>query len=148
MFARICTWISWARYNDEYTGWPNNRSELIVYDDDYFRKHTWMRDGKPHWAYHTIYFDSITDRKKIEWTPNTIAANVEIVKDTAKISLYSSTPNLKSYQMKELPEAHWKNVDSTIALILSKDNNQFAFRTVNIADVSGPEYTVRIKKAD
>ena len=146
LFARIFTWISWSKYNDEYTSYPNEHSELIVYDDDYFRSHVWMRGGKPHWAYHTIYFDSITDRKKIEWTPNTISANIKISKDTAHIALFSSAPNLKSYQMRESPEAAWINVDSSLAFKLKKDNAQVAFRTMNLADVSGPEYHLTISR--
>ena len=75
---------------------------MIMYNDDYFRHHVWIWDGKPHWAYNTPHMELIADRSAIEWTPNTIAAKVKIEDDKATISLNSNTPNLKTYQMKDL----------------------------------------------
>ncbi|HZK63311.1 MAG TPA: hypothetical protein VFC34_04150 [Puia sp.] len=101
-FASVYTNIEWDKHNDLYTHWPKDGSYMIMYNDDYFRHHVWIWDGKPHWAYNTPHMELIADRSAIEWTPNTIAAKVKIEDDKATISLNSNTPNLKTYQMKDL----------------------------------------------
>lgn len=146
LFARIYTWISWSKYNNEYTIWPNDSSNLIMYNDEYFQNHTWLRDGKPHWAYNTVYLDLISDRKEIEWTPNTISAIIKINKNKTWIELNSNTPNLKTYQMKVMPGGVWKDVSASLEMKLEKDNNEMIFRTVNLANVTGAEYRVNIRR--
>lgn len=145
-FARVYTWISWDKYNNKYINWPKDSSDLVMYQDDYFKNHTWIWDKKPHWAYNTKYMNLVSDRKAIEWTPNTIAPKVIIEGSKVRIELNSNTPNLKTYQMKELRDGSWKDVPNVVEIELKKDKNEMVFRTVNLADVTGPEYKVIIER--
>jgi hypothetical protein len=146
LFARIYTWVSWEKYSNRYTLWPNDSSYIIMYQDDYSKNHTWIRDGKPHWAYNTRYLHWVPNRKAIEWTPNTIASKVVIDGGKAKIELNSNTPNLKTYQMTEQPNGDWKDVLNSVELELRKDRNEMIFRTMNLAGVAGPEHKIIIER--
>jgi len=147
LFARIYTWLSWGKYNNRYANWPKTKTDyMIVYEDDYFKNHTWLWDGKPLWAYNTEYMNRVKDRKAIEWTPNTIASKVSITGTEARIELYSITPNLKTYQMKEMPDGNWKDVSNAVEVALKKDKNEIVFRTVNLAGVTGPEHKIIIEE--
>jgi hypothetical protein len=124
---------------------------MIVYEDEYFKNHTWLWDGKPHWAYNTEYLNRVKERKAIEWTPNTIASTVTIDGNRAKIELKSTTPNLKTYQVKDLtggdPNAiSWKDISNVWETELQKDKNEMIFRTVNLAGVTGPEHKIIIER--
>jgi len=145
LFARIYTWISWNKYNNKYIN-SNDSSDLVMYQDDYFKSHIWIRDGKPHWAYNTRYLHLVPDRKAIEWTPNTIASKVSVEGSKARIELNSNTPNLKTYQMKELPDGDWKDVSNSLEIESKKDKNEMIFRTVNLAGVTGPEHKIIIER--
>jgi len=148
-FARTYAWIEWDTYVDRYTprgGTSDDRGILTMYNDDYFKSHTWMWDKKPHWAYNTKYMKLVSDRKAIEWTPNTIASKVAITGNKVKIELTSNTPNFKTYQMKEQPDGDWKDVSNVVQAELKKDNNDIIFRTVNLAGVTGPEHKVIVER--
>jgi len=152
LFARIYTWLSWGRYNNRYCNWPNTKTDyMIVYEDDYFKTHVWLWDGKPLWAYNTEYMDRVKERKAIEWTPNTISSKVTIEGNKVKTELYSNTPNLKTYQMKEMPGGDpmaigWKDVSNAVETKLEKDKNEIVFRAVNLAGVTGPEHKIIIER--
>jgi hypothetical protein len=141
-FAQWYTWLEWEISNDRYTAWPEFSSKLNMYQDEYFKNHTWIWDGKPHWAYNTDYVKYVVERKAIEWTPNTIHGDVVIKDNSSNISLTSLTPNLKEYQMKEFPGGKWTKCDSVITLPLNRDRLELTFHSVNLANVSGPEYKV------
>jgi hypothetical protein len=148
-FARTYAWIEWDTYNDRYTAkadFDGDRAKLNMYQDEYFKNHTWIWDKKPHWAYNTKYMNLVPDRNAIEWTPNTITAKVIIERNKARIELNSTTPNLKTYQMKEMPDGDWKDVSNVVELGLKKDKNEIVFRTENLADVTGPEHKVIIER--
>ena|SRR5437868_11156887 len=117
-----------------------------MYQDAYSKDHVWIRDGKPHWAYNTRYLHWVSERKAIEWTPNTIASKVAIDRNRAKIKLNSNTPNLKTYQMKDQPNGDWKDVSNSVEVELKKNKNEMIFHTMNLAGVSGPEHTVIIER--
>ena len=140
--AQTYTWIEWHTYNNMFTVWPDFETMLNMYDDEYFRTHTWIWEGKPHWAYNTEFIKLIEDRDAIEWTPNTISSNVQINEKTAQIELTTDTPNLKEYQMKELPLGEWQAVADTLKLKLKKNKYELIFRTVNLANVTGPEHKI------
>ena len=149
-FAQWYTWIEWEKSNNRFTVWPAFNSKLNMYQDDYFNNHTWIWDGKPHWAYNTEYMNRVKERKAIEWTPNTISSKVTIEGTKARIELHSITPNLKTYQMK-MPEADpiatgWKDVSNAVETELKKDKNEIVFRVVNLAGVIGPEHTIIIER--
>lgn len=144
--ARVYTWISWDKYNNRFTGWPDNNPDIIMYNDDYSKNHTWLWDGKPHWAYNTKFLHLVSDRNNIEWTPNTITSKVTIEGTKARIELHSITPNLKTYQMKEFPDGDWKDVSNSVEIELKKDWNEIFFRTTNLEGITGPEHKVIIKR--
>jgi hypothetical protein len=145
-FARTYTNIEWNKHNDLYTHWPKDGSYHLMYGDEYFSTHTWIWDGKPHWAYNTPHMQIVSTRSALEWTPNTIASDVVIEGDQAVINLRSSTPNLKAYQLRRAKNAPWEDIPSGIRLALKKDRNEFIFRTVNLAGVTGPEHSVIIEQ--
>ena len=146
-FAQTLTWITWQGNGNFFTAWPNHTEKVLWYEDDYFKTHTWMRGGKPHWAYnHPEMVIKTEDRDAIEWTPNTISSDVKIMGTIAKVQLVSDTPNLKEYQMKELPAGTWKKTDDNLTLMLDKKRHEYAFRTVNLANVTGPEHKIIIER--
>ena len=145
-FARTYTNIEWNRHNDLYTQWPKDSSYEIMYQDEYFKTHDWIWDGKRHWAYNTPHMILIPNRSAIEWTPNTIETKVTIEGKKAQIILNSVTPNLKAYQLKESPASDWKNVEAKLDVPLEKDRNELLFRVINTAGITGPEHKVIIEK--
>lgn len=142
--AQTYTWIEWHTYNNMFTVWPDFQTMLNMYEDEYFDNNTWIWEGKTHWAYNTDFLILIKDRGAIEWTPNTIASDVQITKDIAQIVLTSDITNLKEYQMKELASEDWNRVADTVLLNLKKDKYEMVFRTVNLIDVTGPEHEIII----
>jgi hypothetical protein len=84
----------------------------------------------------------IPDRESFEWTPNVIASSVTITGNIAMIKLRSNTPNLKTYQVKELPDGAWRNIPDSVEIKLTKERNELLFRAVNLADVNGPEHKI------
>jgi len=143
--AQTYTWIEWHGFNNMFTAWPDYQDLLIMYEDDYFRNNTWIWDGKPHWAYNKPEFmKRVTDRDSIYWTPNTISSKVDIKGPVAHITLISSTPNLREYQMKERSEGNWVRVDSIFDIDLKEKKYELKFRTVNLAEVTGPEHAIII----
>jgi len=115
-----------------------------MYADDYFNKHTWIWGGKPHWAYNTKYLILEKDRTPFEWTPNTIFSKVKITGQKATIVLQSDTPNLKEYQIKKTRTVTWQTTVDSLEIPLKKGKYEFLFRTINLADVEGPEHRVVI----
>ena len=145
-FARVYTWLSWGKYNNRYSNWPDTETDfMLFYEDDYFKKHVWLWDGKRHWAYDTEFMILVDDRKAIEWTPNVITSSVTVEDDVATVELYSITPNLKTYQMKA-GEAEWQDVGSSVKIQLEHDTNATVFRTINVAGVAGPEHRIVLAK--
>lgn len=144
--ARVYTWISWYKNNNRYSGQPDSSADIIMYEDDYFKTHTWLWDGKPHWAYHTKFLHLVSDKNKIEWTPNTISSKVLIEGNKAKIYLTSATPNLKTYQMKGLPDGAWSNIPDSVEIDLKKEENEIVFRVTNLAGVAGSEHKIIIAR--
>jgi hypothetical protein len=144
--AQTYTWIAFHANNDMFTLWPDHDEVNIMYEDDFFRNNTWIRDDKPHWAYgEPGYLVKVKDRDAIEWTPNTIASKVAINGKKAHIVLVSDTPNLKEYQVKKSNTAAWEKTDSIFDLDLTEKSYELSFRAVNLANVSGPEHKVVIE---
>lgn len=143
--AQTYTWIEWHGYNNIFTSWPDYKELLIMYEDEFSRNNTWIWDGKPHWALDKPEFLKFeTEKDKIYWTPNTIASTVNIKGRNCTITLTSSTPNLKEYQLRE-ESGNWQHVDDSITLRLSKPEYVLDFRALNLANVAGPEHKIFIK---
>ncbi len=143
-FPNTYAWIEWHLYNDMFSIWPDHKSELVMYQDDYFSNNTWIWDGKLHWAYDTEYLIIEQNRDAIEWTPNTIASEVKIVGGKALISLTSDTPNLKYYQMKASDKKEWVVVGDSVEVLLIEPKYEILFRAMNLVGVTGPGHRVII----
>jgi len=137
-FASWYTWLEWDKTSTRFTAWPMFNTKMNMYKDDYFSSHTWIWDGKPHWAYNTDEITYQDKRDAIEWTPNVINAAATTSGDHAKVVLKSVTPNFKEYEMNG--DGSWVRCDSVVELPLDKDKQEVAFRAVNAAGVAGPEY--------
>jgi hypothetical protein len=127
-----------------FTIWPDYDSPMLMYEDNYFVNNTWIWDDKPHWAYDTEYMVLEKNRKAIEWTPNTISSDVAITDKKAVITLTSSTPNLKEYQMKSNDSDIWNKVEDNLEIQLENDKQEVLFRAVNLVNIAGPEHKVLI----
>lgn len=139
-------WISWE-VTPTFADFPNHASSaLIVYEDDYFRKHTWYRDGAPHWAYRAGYFLPVRHRSWIEWTPNVIASRLRLARDRVDIELVSCTPSFQTYEVRRRRGA-WRSCPDRLSLGLGRSGLDFAFRSVNLAGVTGPEHRVLVEPA-
>jgi len=144
--AQTYTWIEWHGHNDIFTVWPNHKELLIMYEDEYFKNNTWIWGGKQHWAFSQPEFMKLVqDRDQIYWTPNTIASEVRIENNLAHVNLSSDTPNLKEYQMKELPSGKWETIGKKLTLKLRNKEHEWAFRVVNAANVTGPQHKIVIR---
>lgn len=142
--AEIYRWCSWENTTNRFTSFPaTGNSVIFMFEDDITRNHVWYRDGKPHWAYHTPYLITTTQRDWIEWTPNVIRSEVEITDNIASVTLSSFTPNFLTYQILS-KENSWVDCDESLCLHLQKDSNQFVFRTMNLFGVSGPVHRIVI----
>lgn len=145
-FAQTLTWITWQGNGNFFTSWPNHKEIVLWYADDFFNNNTWIRSGKPHWAYsHPEMVKKTDDRNAIEWTPNTISSIVSIDGNTATIELISDTPNFEEFQIKKLPSEKWEIVDNEVNLALKDKRHEYWFRTVNLAGVTGPKHKVVIE---
>ncbi len=145
-FTQTYTWIEWHGNNNLFTVWPDHQELLLMYEDDFFKNNTWIWGGNPHWAYAKPEFMKlIQSRDAIYWTPNTVASKVTIDGKTAHIELTSEKPNLREYQVKELPSGEWEATTGNIDVKLKKKEYDWVFRTVNVAGVTGPEHRVSIK---
>ncbi len=146
-FSQTFTWITYQGNGNLFTAWPDHKEIVLWYQDNFFKNNTWIRDGKPHWAYsHPEMVIMTEDRAAIEWTPNTIASEVKINGNNAEVRLSSDASNLKEYQMKEMPAGEWHKVSEEMILKLQNKWHKYLFRAVNLADVPGPEHKIVIEK--
>jgi len=147
--AQTYTWIEYHTHNDMFSVWPEHETLLSMYADDYFLNHTWIWDGKPHWAYNKPEFmRRVSDRDAIEWTPNVIYSEVLVEGHRARIRLFSETPNLKEYQLRTGSSGEWEGVKDSLDMELGAESYDFYFRTMNLAGVSGPVHRIVIVKKD
>ncbi len=141
-------WVTFETSTAHFTDWPSRSgSSAVVYEDDFFRKNTWYRDGRPHWAYKADYFIPIRKRNWIDWTPNVIASRTDIDKDSATVALSSCTPNFKTYEVRK-GSGKWKPCAEVVKTKLGKRGASLTFRSVNLASVRGPEHRVEIVPND
>jgi hypothetical protein len=146
-FARTYRWITWHENDDYFCAWPEHDGRIVMFEDQFYSDHIWVRDGKPCWIYGNMdVIKLIQNREEIEWTPNVIASEVVIDGTTANITLTSDTPNLKEYQVKDSDSGSWKKADEKLNLELTSKKHELVFRTLNLAGVSGPEHTIIIER--
>ncbi len=146
IFTRVFRWIAWFKQQDIYSNWDNGVSYMVMYEDDYFKTHKWIRvDGKPHWAYGTPYLILVKNRKELYWTPNTITTELVIRDKIASIKLNSYTPFFKTYQMKDSSNGEWKDIPGSIDITLTNNRKILFFRTMNLQGVAGAEYKIIVE---
>jgi len=137
-------WVSWETSTNRFTSFPAPGSScLVMYADDIYKNNTWFRSSKPHWAYNTPSLIATPVRDWIYWTPNVITSKVTLKSDSVSVRLTSFTPNLRSYQAKR-GSAAWVDCDESVEFPLKKELNDFAFRTINLFGVTGPEHHVKV----
>ena len=138
-------WCSWETETNRFTTFPARpTSTLVVLDDEIFRKNTWYRDGRPHWAYDTPYLIKTTRRDWIEWTPNVITSKVTIQNGKARVFLSSCTPNFRTFQTRA-NDGMWRDCGEEMDILLdSRGHRRFVFRTINLFGVAGPDHHVGI----
>ncbi len=138
--------ISWRWQANRFSLWPGKGSSVeVVYNDEFFERNTWHKSGKKHWAYASGNFLRVEDRNAIYWTPNVLELDVKLDGSAALVAIGSCTPNLREYQMRRKGKG-WERVESRINLELSGPGEEFAFRSVNLAGVTGPVYKLRLEK--
>ncbi|WP_372933326.1 transglutaminase domain-containing protein [Mariniphaga sediminis] len=147
-FAQTYTWPRWYLYGNRYTIYPEEYNHLsIAYVDDFFSSSIYYRDGKPVSQEVFDWWVKTKDKKVIEWTPNVLKVTAKVDGEKLNIHIASDTPNLKEYQMKEGVSGLWMPVNEKFDLNLSKNNHIYFFRSVNLANATGPEsVVVAVKK--
>jgi len=137
--------VAWDMNTNRFTAFPAAPcSTYWVWNDKYWQENTWFYEGKKHWAYKPGLFIGVANRDWLEWTPNVITSKTKIHGNTATVRLTSFTPNFKTFQI-QLGQGKWTNCDELVKCKLEKKLNSFAFRTVNLADVTGPIHRVQIE---
>jgi hypothetical protein len=139
------TFVAWDMNTNRFTSFPAAPcSTYWVWADDYWKNHTWYYEGSRHWAYGPGLFVGVENRDWIEWTPNVIFSKVTVQGQEATIRLTSFAPNFKTFQMRPAG-GEWTDCDEQVSLPLAEKLNSFEFRTVNLADVTGPVNRVEIE---
>ncbi len=145
LFSPHCyRFVAYELTGDRHTqsGWSSGA--LAVWEDDYFKTHTWYRWGTPdggkareHWALRQKAFLRVAQRDWIEWTPNVIGPRAVIKGHVARVRLQSHTPNLDRYEMRA-PGGRWDRTGASFDLPLGGSRVEREFRSVNVAGVAGP----------
>jgi hypothetical protein len=145
LFSPHCyRFVTYELAGDRHTqaGWSPGAP--VVWEDDYFKSHTWYRwespDGgkaRPHWAARNNAFVRVAHREWIEWTPNVTSVAATLVGEKARVRLRSHTPNFARYETRP-PAGRWQTAEPAFDLALAGDRVEREFRAVNVAGVAGP----------
>ena len=132
------------------SGWTSGA--LAVWEDEYFKTHTWHRWSTPpggkaptHWAQRQNFFVRVAHRDWIEWTPNVISVNAKIQGGVALVRLRSHTPGFERHEMRR-PGGRWEKIGTEFDLKLEGLRVEREFRSVNIAGVAGPVSRLLIER--
>lgn len=153
LFSPHCyRFVSYELTGDRHTqsGWSSGG--LVVWEDEYFKTHTWYRwsnaaGGKAavHWALRQNHFIRLVHREWIEWTPNVSSVNAKVHGGTALVRLRSNTPNFSHYEMRP-PAGKWEKTPAVFSLKLEGSRIEREFRAVNTAAVAGPVSRLLIER--
>jgi hypothetical protein len=144
--------VAYELTGDRHTqsGWSSGA--LAVWEDEYFRTHTWYRwanppgpKAPPHWALRQNFFVRTVHRDWIEWTPNVVSVRTEIDGGSARVRLRSHTPNFLRYEVRR-PGGRWDAAGDQLELKLEGPRVEREFRSVNRAEVAGPVSRVVIER--
>lgn len=132
----VYTWVTFLKYCTAFTGGYSGEPRYM-YQDEYASTHIWYWNGNVHWAWNDPnMLIRVPQREKIEWTPGVMTAVATFSGSTAAITLGTSTPNLKEYQINSGTE--WVATPASFSLDLTQDHQEWQLRTVNLAGVTGP----------
>lgn len=153
LFSPHCyRFVSYELAGDRHTqsGWASGA--LAVWEDEYFKTHTWYRWSTPldgpvsvHWALRQNAFVRIAHRDWIEWTPNVVSVAARVEGAVARVRLRSHTPNLDRHEMRR-PGGTWQKSGTEIDLKLEGPRIEREFRAVNAAGVAGPVSRLLIER--
>jgi hypothetical protein len=132
------------------SGWSSGA--MAVWEDEYFKTHTWNRwafplGGKapPHWAVRRNFFVRVPHRDWIEWTPNIVEIKAELQAGIARVRLRSHTPYFDRYEARS-SGGRWEKIGAEFDLKLEGQRVEREFRSVNVAGVSGPVSRLLIER--
>lgn len=146
-FAMTYSWPRWYIYGNPHSVYPNkHNNQQLAYVDSFFNASTYYRDGEPVSEKTFNWWVKTENRNAVEWTPNVVKVDTDVDDKSLNIQIVSDTPNLKEYQMKEKVSGLWTKVNDELTLHLSRDTHVFLFRSVNLANVAGPESMVVVTK--
>jgi hypothetical protein len=136
----VCYELAGDRHTQ--SGWTSGAP--VVWEDEYFKTHTWYRweepDGgkaRPHWGLRGNNFIRVGHREWIEWTPNVTSVKATVRGGVARVRLASNTPNFDRYEMRQ-PAGRWEKTEASFDLKLEGPRIERELRAVNAAAVAGP----------
>ena len=153
LFSPHCyRFVAYELTGDRHTqsGWSSGA--LVVWEDEYFKTHTWYRWSEPsggraavHWALRQNHFVRLAHRDWIEWTPNVTSVKTTVQGEVARVRLQSHTPNFDRYEIRR-PGGRWEKTAADLNIKLEGPRIECEFRSVNKAGVAGPVYNLLIEK--
>ena len=153
LFSPHCyRFVAYELAGDRHTqsGWSSGA--LAVWEDEYFKTHTWFRWGpepgpkaRPHWALRQNAFVRVAHREWIEWTPNVVSLKTSVQGEVARVRLESNTPYFDRYEMRCAGQ-NWERTGADATVRLEGKRIEVEFRAVNVAGVAGPVSRVLIEQ--
>lgn len=138
--ASFYRWLSWESGTAAFSTLPcSGQASLVVLDDETFRNGTWIRDGKPHWAYEAGFFIRTVHRSWIEWTPNVLACDTRIEDGLLQVRIHSCTPSFAAYQV-STDGVMWQACHELFSLRLPREGISLSLRALNLAGIAGPPF--------
>ena len=136
--------VAYELTGDRHTESGLSSGALAVWEDEYFKTHTWYRWSTPlggkapmHWALRQKFFVRVAHRDWIEWTPNVVSVRAEIHGAVARVRLRSHTPNFARHEMRGRGGG-WEKTGADFEVKLEGPRVEREFRSVNAAGVAGP----------
>jgi hypothetical protein len=143
----------WTSYNvrqNTFTQPTGNESRLVIFDNDAFRKTTWLRMRgdkvlRKHWAYDAKAFIPTTERQQIEWTPGVPALDLrQASANELEVKIRSVTPNLAAYEVRFHDGPSRTVEDGLVRWTLAKGKNVLEVRSRNALGVLSPAVTATV----
>jgi hypothetical protein len=137
-------WVAYHVRQNTFTQPIGNESRLVIFDNDAFRKTTWLRKRgdnvlRKHWAYDAKAFVPTRERHQIEWTPGVPELRIRATAPgELAVDIRSVTPNLKAIRVRS-NDGEWQTLsDGFFAWRLHEGENRLDVLTRNVLDVDGP----------
>lgn len=154
LFSPHCyRFVAYEVAGDRHTQTQWSQGAMVVFEDEYFKTHTWYRWGAPlsakmaaeHWASKYNAFLRVAHREWLEWTPNVTKVDTSVQGNLARVQLCSNTPNFARYEMRR-PGQPWEKIEAKTSVKLEGRRIELEFRAVNAAGVAGPTSAALIEQ--